>query len=344
MKITLTRKHFSLLSFVLPLLIILIADRLRPLDVSFFRRPELESAIERYIDAGNFGYTGSGIAEPANSSHPEVGYELIYAQGILRILKNDYHKQFNAVRFNQPIKDDAINIYMVEKDPERLFVDFKNNCAYTGYRNTIICDLEYVRNLQNDNWNTIKPDDLTSVGWTKDSTGTLRPPESLGDSMPQTKEAMVELFNKLARAKGMSIIFWILGHEIGHLAHEHSNRHYAFKDESTAVLINNARGQPSTQELEADEFAVKAAGNGSIATWFYWTLNSFIARAGKKFLNGADPFDLSCYDKLVVRSESATHPPLFLRAVEMCIRLNEAYNLESMKRCEGIKSRIVVTQ
>jgi hypothetical protein len=331
-------RHFTFLSLMIIPIITLTAYYLND-------TPEkrLVIAIEKYLKDGNFGYTGAGVVEPGGQGDSATPYEEIYFYSALKLLSEKYGKHFESININKPIDDESINIYLLDKDPQSLFVDFKGNCAYVGYRNIIICDLNYLFEIQNvDYWRTDPKLEIEHPGWLKDSNGRLKPPSDMPKDGPQTEEEVAQLFMGAGRAMDMSIIYWILGHEIGHIANDHRNRHYTFEGNSSSLLIKNFDGQGTAEEREADEFAVKAGGPAT-SWWFYSSINSFIER----YLHPKDKSQsrVSLQDgKYIVKADSKTHPPLFFRAVEMSRLLNEEYQLESPPFYSYLYNRVVVKQ
>src|ERR1051326_3355370 len=92
----------------------------------------LETAIEKYHKAGYFDYSASSL------KLSETPFDIVYLENCLSLLNQSYGKNLQSINVNGTIRSDSVNIYFIERDPERLFTAFKGN------RNIIICDLSYV--------------------------------------------------------------------------------------------------------------------------------------------------------------------------------------------------------
>lgn len=294
-----TRRRFFILLIIIVSAVILAAylsdRRESPKEVELRK---LEQVIERYRQAGYLGYTGTGF----------VGFDRLYLENCLKLLKDRYGKYLDGVNINGPLQSNSINIYFFDRDPEGMLVPFKGNCASVGHKNIIICDLSYVAE-----WQTF----LTEV---KDS-------EWKGSGAPGLTPRQM---SQIARAVRANFLIWLLGHEIGHIAHEHHKRHYAFNYDQADVLIQNFDGRGSREEEQADEFMVEAA-SGGIAGVLYLTLSTVIMEFKNKYQQeqNLSPTFPNNGEKIILKVRSTTHPPFLLRAVNVWLLLNKRYDLES---------------
>jgi hypothetical protein len=282
----------------------------------------LETAIEKYHKAEYFDYSASSL------KLSETPFDIVYLENCLSLLNQSYGKNLQSINVNGTIRSDSVNIYFIERDPERLFTAFKGNCAYTGYRNIIICDLSYVNE-----WQSL-PNDERPIWQTLAGKRATAEDEEFGFAM--------------VKALRMNFVLWILGHEIGHLAHGHLKHHYAFGAKGSEFTINNFDGRGSKEEQEADEFMVEAA-TGGVAEVFYLTLSDIITQYQNKYMEeqGLAPSFLNEDEKIILRATSSTHPPFFLRAINLFLLLNKKYVLERSSEplhFERLKDHIVVMQ
>lgn len=265
----------------------------------------LEADIENYRIDGCFDYVTSGTK----------GATELYYDNCVRLLNERYRKNVKGININGPIKPNHVNIYFLAKDPKGLFHKFQDNCAYIGYKNIIICDITFVRKLQ-------------------------RP--ILKFPTTSTDDSLVE---KIAQAWQENVVLWIVGHEIGHLAYDHCDRHFTFNDEGDEHFIKVFDEKYSNAEDEADGFAVLAAGRAVDALYFGFA--QFINQMGSLLLleqGHSFPFTES-REKIIVKAESNTHPPLFLRAVNIMLDLCRIYGVESPPEYyESIRNRIEIVR
>lgn len=210
------------------------------------------------------------------------------------------------------IRNDQINVFIIDQDPDGAFWQVKGNCAYTGYRNIILCDGQFLRRF---------------AGWPE--TGDL---SALIDTIaegyaeqgfPGSREEVRRMTENVLSAQGASI-FWILGHEIGHLVLGHKGRHFLFVEDEAADLIEYQAPSSQGYENAADGYVVSALKTGaegqylSVIMWLALTVvvhNDARRMLGERgiALTGS-PFQLEEYDYDIV-NRSETHPPFFARAL-----------------------------
>jgi hypothetical protein len=149
----------------------------------------------------------------------------------------------------QSLDDTLINLIFFTDDPDNAFREFHGNCAYTGYKNIIVGDLRFIR-------------DLAGI-----------------DNVPQYP-LLSDGFNVSATIRAMMAnvaAIWVIGHEIGHLACGHDLRHFRFDGEGATGMIQNRDGKPNgvsfTIEQQADEFVWQALDGIPIATLVLASVN-----------------------------------------------------------------------
>ena len=300
-----THKQFKILIFVYILATILAIYIIHIPERDSRERTEI--VIENYRIAGYLKDTTAGFKD----------IEKVYYENCLRLLNEKYGKKLKGININESIKPDHVNIYFIAKDPKGFLGHLKlaGNCAYIGYKNVIICDLTFVKEFQR------LPD------W-------LKSPATSPDDI---------LIEKVAQAWHANVLLWIVGHEIGHLAYDHCDRHFIFNDEGVQHFIKVFDEKYLKEEEEADGFAIEAAGR--VAGPLYFGLAQFINQMGNRFLleqGHSLPLTLS-HEKIVVKAESNIHPPLFLRAVNMMLELCRIYGVESPSEYyESIRNRIEI--
>jgi len=131
------------------------------------------------------------------------------------------------------------------------------------------------------------------------------------------------------------LILWVVGHEIGHLAHRHNRGHFHFDGEPSAKVINYSPGREEKEEIEADGFAVDAIGRVEVGH-FLWLGLSQLA-ANPKLYAASESSD----GKLVFERRSRTHPPLFVRIIDNSISaIQRGYFIDSTGHFERIRARV----
>ena len=238
---------------------------------------EIEKAINAYLEKEQFALPETWSQDIANT----------YLQNCLVLANEKSGKELNSVRVNESIDGDAINVFFIDDDPDHLFTAFRGNCVSIGYKNIILCDLPFVKRLQ------------TPV-LTDESTG--------------TDAATSRLFRE-ARIRQQTLAWlWVVGHEIGHIAHEHSGRHFHFAGDPNIELITDNRGGYSQQEREADDFAIEAVGTDALGRLMYQGIHQFVNSEGTRIAQTQGDQNWQQLDTISLRQSSTTHPPLFYRA------------------------------
>lgn len=322
--------YFRGLSIILTALIIAISYILRLYEPGpiMIQGKNLESVINKYIMAGNFGYGGIGYSTKLGGA--TINSDHIFLDNCLKIINEEYGKEIRGVNFNGPINKDYINFYFLEKDPDALFKDIGSNCTYLGYKNIIVCDLKFVRDFQSYEGN--KPD-----------TGVY----SMGaDAAPPELKSSIKTLNMVVNNNAW---FWLIGHEMGHIARGHISRHYTFDGEDNH-LITNYDKKKSNEENEADELCVKAISE-QFSFYFYMFLAGYINYQAEKLINAQGKASAlspltdknwTSNESFEVKPNSITHPPLLLRAIDLQLQLIKTYNIESPEYYNKLKSRIKI--
>jgi hypothetical protein len=265
--------------FVAALVIItLIATTLVPRDKAVTPQ-ELEIAISEYLRSKIF-------VDFNPSANINFKVSEIYYSNALTLLQGKYgHKEIKAIAINEPIDNNHVNIYLFDNDPRGAFKPFKRNCTYTGYRNIIICDIGFIKEKL-----------------------------LLGSHFVSGEEWEM----KWGRILTDHVFLWAIGHEIGHLAHNHSGRDFNF-DGSAWMSNNIPRLQVSDRrEIDADEFAVEAVGDQSVG-FFLWLGLSQLAANPKWFAES-----VSNEGAILLRDCSSTHEPLFKRVITLAQKTIDA--------------------
>lgn len=275
-----------------------------------FRKSELrtpdkiEEAIRQYSRRGLLAHY-----DLPSYKDGDTRIDLLYLQECLTYANTQYDAHLKGLVVNPSTLDpDMINLVFIADDPEGAFQDFHNNCAYTGYKNTIICDLNFIKQL---------------AGIPRDI------PKQDG-----SKGAEFELTDYTLRAM---VALWVIGHEIGHLAHRHTSHHCLFEGEQNGHLIQNPDGKEDRPdyifEKEADDFAfevlARIEGKGGAIGMFLWLGMTgcvhYHIREWLKEHHQPVSDDPIAYENInyVVSPTSRTHPPMLVRATQLAMRLAE---------------------
>lgn len=218
-----------------------------------------------------------------------------------------------ALNVNNGLRDNAINFLLVAPDvnerpdlPLLLFTplaqDILHNCNYVGISNTIVCsqdtvDTFFIKYLKEDadvrylpGGRPLRPDDLT-----------------------------------VATAK-RAFLFWVMGHELGHLAHGDVDSHFAtplgLQEFATADELQQEK------ELRADAYcadlAVKPISRVAHVTYVKILEQVLIALANDEVITrhlskGQGPGLLKYYSsgELIAYQNQGDHPEYVIRATRM---------------------------
>jgi hypothetical protein len=212
-------------------------------------------------------------------------------------------KELRGFSINQQSLDETmINMTFFRDDPDDAFQDFHLNCAYLGYKNTIVGDLRFLRQLSG-------IDNIPEYGKT-----------SSGEDITAI----------LTATMSNTAAIWVIGHEIGHLACGHDLRHFRFDKQSDSQVIENPDGRPNGAshaiEQEADEFVWQAL-EGIPLTIFALGLRSTVLKLANRqlLLQGERPDTPWGIENRTFKlhKHSSTHPPILLRAVLIAQRISE---------------------
>jgi hypothetical protein len=266
----------------------------------------LERALNDYVDQGIL-FDFAKEAPPGAESFVPIGQiESAYYSNCIKLLREKYHQDIKFIGINEKVDPGRVNIYFIDKDPKGAFTQFRNNCTYTGYKNIIVCDVKYIL---------------------KD----LFHKESFSDF------SRSDGYGVIPYAHIRTLVLWVIGHEIGHLAHRHNRGHFHFDGETSSKVIKYSPSGPDNDEKEADAFAVDAIGSFQVGH-FLWLGLSQLA-ANPKLYAASEKSD----GKLVFKRRSATHPPLFVRIIDNTIAaIERGYFIDSTGHFERIKERIEI--
>ncbi|WP_026734109.1 ImmA/IrrE family metallo-endopeptidase [Fischerella sp. PCC 9605] len=145
------------------------------------------------------------------------------------------------VQINKPPQPGFINIYLLNKDPNKLSRSF-SNCSYIGYMNTIICNANFLKHEIN---LIRKIDKLYDVILFDLKTNK---PIDISDK---------NIINKLHTRIAGSFLTWILGHEIGHAI---LHKEYVIESKKGTNLKESGYRD---RENQADNYVATALQKGS---------------------------------------------------------------------------------
>lgn len=267
----------------------------------------LKQAIHEYLESGYFNTDDN---------------QLLW--NISREIVEGTHFEGRVV-INATPKSEAINIYVLEQDPEEYFHDLKCNCAYLGQDNIIICDkeiLDYFDSLvklsPSGRWESI-------------------PMEGNQDDFSQEdQELNAQFLQEITSFTNTRFNFfltqWIIGHEIGHLMLEHGTGKYHFKPPASYNFLpwNSSHDKLLRQyEEEADRFVIENLNPGELDDQFWmWlgisnlTSTMYSMTAAEQGITRESVVHLP---KIDVRDDPYRHPPWLIRLLDMVDLLIETY-------------------
>jgi hypothetical protein len=242
-----------------------------------------------------------------------------YFAGIAINRKRERSEQLDAINFNGAVDDKHVNVYFVFTKEFPSLAAFRNTCVYTGYRNIVICDLEFLDWMQ---------------AFSKNE-------NVAGDKYG-------ELSERIARASMNNVLLWILGHELGHLAHKDGAQH--FTGTCDHRYRNYLEASRAPEEIGADQFAIDVAEEapapaGDAANYLGYMIQrglaAFINRAGNDILRdlGRTPVLVSDSGIIPINARSI-RDVLFVRAVNGIIVANKKYAIENTDYYPSLLDRI----
>lgn len=289
-----TRSHLAIFSVLVLGVIVAIGASIQ--SRSFLTPAELERRLSEYARQGRLARYDLPSFHIRGQGSDSV--ETLYIKACVKQAREKYGKSVNGFAINPSTFDpNVVNLVFFKDDPENTFHDFHDNCAFTGYKNIIVCDLAFLHEI---------------TGTTKEDIE-LESRNPLGEPHPLLKVASV------------GIALWVIGHEIGHLAHGHRLHHFLFRDEARHNLIRNPDGHPTgdsyVAEQEADSFAYSVFEDRTPWLGGELTLGLLQVMAGFKNEKRSRQEDVHgemfgpTYHHYRPETPSATHPPTYLRAV-----------------------------
>ena len=123
--------------------------------------------------------------------------EFIQQTGLLFAKGTQFEGKFQV---NDVPKSDFINLYILDRDPDRVAKYFTRNCEYIGYYNSIICDSDLFKAY------------FAFVDAIKRTYDIVRRDAKTGEELPSDAETLA--ISKILIKE--SILVWILAHEVGH--------------------------------------------------------------------------------------------------------------------------------
>ena len=283
---------------------------------------DLVVVINRYVDKQYFvDFSKNETPSASLSMVPIDDLEQAYYSNCIELLKQ-YGQTVDGVNINQHVAERSINLYFLGKDPEKAFETFRNNCTYVGHHNIIIFDSTYLLNELFHKELFLKP-------------GQHAAEETKLQEFGLSGEDLTRVLYDHIR----TLIMWVVGHEIGHIAHHHQKRHYRFAGEPPSILIRYDSSASQKEEKEADEFAVQAIGDWKLGHFMWLGMSQLIANPT---LYGAQR---GPNVQLIVPKTYNTHPPLYVRFLDLSISAIQAkLFMDTTGYFEGVRQRIVVEE
>lgn len=226
-------------------------------------------------------------------------HETQYLQLCLDLANTEYGHSLESVRVNpQSAADADINVYYCDLQPDGPLSQFHNSCAYTGYRNIIVLDSNYVADFNG--MKTMRYDD---------------------DSNSTPLEAAASPFTRALDEMGTYAWIWILGHEIGHLAHGHEQGHFSGANKSFDSTSYSA------EERQADEFAAASFDLASVGVLYFFLVDYVGTDILERHSLERVDFDVALKNgyRVSYPRTSPAHPPIpirLLRILQACLTNN----------------------
>ena len=256
-----------------------------------------------------------------------------------------YDRDFSGVLVNSFPRDSGfLNIYFFRDDPANKLASLRGNCVAFVDQGVIVGDLSAVERLQGVDDETLARYDVPEL------------PDYLKE------ELGVDSLLDVQRSRNANVIYWILLHEIGHIAHRHDSHFFMSLNDamkngpSGATVILASDIQQMKQETEADEFvlevlkAMEVKGvdefqlSRSIAIYINAGFNSFIYRELPRLaaLQGVPGINEPGKRVRLKVSPRDTHPPYLLRAIWANRMLVERFEVEPPKFMDDLLALIQV--
>lgn len=251
------------------------------------------------------------------------------------------------VRFNQyPPRKNSINVYIL-RSPGEVGWQLTGNCAYVGFDNIIVCDYAYIVSMTDEYYKKHR-DLFPGSYWLPDGrlVGEEEARAKLGDAF--------EIMKVLGQVVSHHSWLWMIGHEIGHIASPHAGLHFTFEGTGSESRIQYSGEKYKRLEEEADAFAVEAIPDESVGQFLFLSLGQYINGIGLTLLkeqHGVRPEETANLPgnkknlvhgnlRLKVTAESTTHPPLFVRAIDIRIGINKRFKFEPEQYHGNLRKRI----
>lgn len=179
---------------------------------------------------------------------------------------------------NDKPDSDALQFFVIDKDPNRLLINFPCSCAYIPKSNLILCDRRALAALEK----------LAVYGTHKER---------------QQIWALSIMNNGIADL----LIHWLIGHEIGHYLYKHD---YGAGFIGFAPTDNTPSSPIYKQEQEADDFAFREMPD-SVKGWGHMATN-FVIQTLAQDASKTGPSSKDSTD-IVIHDNGIGHPNLLTR-------------------------------
>lgn len=212
---------------------------------------------------------------------------------------------------NLPPREDFVNLYVLDSDPDGIAKHFDNNCEYIGYYNAIICDAGLFKTYFSI---------IDRIGATYD----IVTVNSVTKKVVPIEGKQLDVVKNVIK---QSIVVWVLAHEIGHsILHKDA----VLRDNSTLHFDL----EYNKYEEQADAFVAKGLiDDNPLATSYWLGTGEFVhqefrriyrekARKEQGSISGIDTRDFVLGNKIVV-SYSRYNVPMLLRAVRIINQILE---------------------
>lgn len=240
----------------------------------------------------------------------------MYLLTALEALQRRHGLHVKAIAINRPLEPDNVNIYFAKVEKLRPLAPFAGSCSYLGVHYTVVCDLKFIDAMQ---------------------------------LVPSIKGKDQDAdFASIVQAGNANVLLWLLGHELGHLAH--GDGAHNFNGAGRSDFLARFR---DAKEVAADRFSVELFQEAGLDPKYGLVFGSALSRGLHAFINklgneilSDNRLPLPLVDfagKIPVRARSM-RDALFARAVTMQILVNEKYDIENTKYYDSIRDRIQLVE
>lgn len=203
----------------------------------------------------------------------------------------------DKVVINAAPQSDAINVYVLNRDPKQYFQGLSCNCAYVGQGNVIVCDEKLLQHFRH----------LIDIP---------------NGQIPSLTQAESDSIIKYTNTRfSFFLLQWIIGHEIGHLVLGHDGSEFYFQPSSIFSQPNNETTTKIDRqhEQEADKFVIQqlSVSQPEDQFWGWLALSNVVSNMYDQAKNEQKTES----SKIKLADSPDVHPPWLIRSLDMATLL-----------------------